>query len=71
MMQLHQASYLGEDSGSQAIAGQSSRIVKQFWRNLKTVSQIVSHRTFSAPQSLLQTQLDLEAKIGIGWLMPD
>jgi hypothetical protein len=65
-MFMRRPSYLGEDSGSQAIAGQSSRILKQFWNNPKVVSQTVSHRLSEPPNSLLLKQLELEARVGIG-----
>jgi len=65
-MFMRRPSYLGEDSGSQAIAGESSRILKQFWNNPKIVSQTVSHWLSETPNSLLHTQLELEAGVGIG-----
>jgi hypothetical protein len=46
--------------------GQSSRILKQSWKNPKIVSQTVSHRLSWTPNSLLHTQLELEARVGIG-----
>jgi hypothetical protein len=64
-MFMRRPSYLGEDSGSQAIPGQSSRILKQFWSNPKVVSQTVSHWLSEPPNSLLHTQLELEARVGI------
>jgi hypothetical protein len=42
-MFMRHPAYRGEDSGGQAIAGESSRIVAQFWNNPKIVSQTVSH----------------------------
>jgi hypothetical protein len=57
--------YLGEDSGSQAIAGEFSRILKQSWNNPKIVSQTVSHWLPESPNPLLHTQLELEARVGI------
>jgi hypothetical protein len=60
-MFMRHPSYLGEDSGSQAIAGESSRIVKQSWNNPK----IVSHCLPETPNPLLHTQLGMEAGVGI------
>jgi hypothetical protein len=65
-MFMRHPSYLGEYSGSQAIAGESSRILKQSWNNPKIVSQTVSHRLPHFPNSLLLKQLELEARVGIG-----
>lgn len=62
---MRRPSYLGEDSGSQAITGQPPRIVKQSWTNPIIVSQTVSHWLFQRPNSLLHTQLKLEARVGI------
>jgi hypothetical protein len=67
-MFMRHPSYLGEDSGSQAIAGESSRILKQSWANPKIVSQTVSRWPSHFPNSLLHKQLDLEARVGIGLL---
>jgi hypothetical protein len=67
-MFMRHPSYLGEDSGSQAIAGESSRILKQSWANPKIVSQTVSHWLSHFPNSLLHNQLELEARVGIGRL---
>jgi hypothetical protein len=61
-MFMRRPSYLDEDSGSQAIAGESSRILKQSWSNPKIVSQTVSHWPSHFPNSLLHTQLELEAR---------
>ena len=58
---MARASYLGKDSGRQAIAGESSRILKQFWNNPKNVSHWLSE----TPNSLLHAQLELEARVGI------
>jgi hypothetical protein len=44
---------LGEDSGSQAIAGESSRILKQFWNNPKIVGQTVSNWLSEPPKQLM------------------
>jgi hypothetical protein len=64
-MFMRRPSYLDEDSGSQAIAGESSQIVEQSWNNPKIVSQTVSHWPSHFPNSLLQAQLELEARVGI------
>ena len=64
-MFMRRPSYLDEDSGSQAIAGESSRILKQSWNNPKIVSQTVSHWASETPNSVLHTQLELEARVGI------
>src|SRR5271168_287928 len=64
-MFMRHPSYLGEDSGSQAIAGESSRILKQSWNNPKIVSQTVSRRLSHFPNSLLLKQQELEARVGI------
>ena len=68
-MFMRRPSYLDEDSGSKALAGESSRIVEQFWNNPKnvsqTVSQTVSHWLSATHNSLLHTQLELEARVGI------
>src|SRR5271168_3928457 len=69
-MFMRHPAYLGEDSGSQAIAGESSRIVKQSWNNPKIVSQTVSHWLSAASNSLLHTQLEMEARVGIGEAKP-
>ena len=66
---MRRPSYQGEDSGGQAIAGASSRILKQSWSNPKVVSQTVSHWLTETPNSLLHTQLELEARVGIGQLL--
>jgi hypothetical protein len=50
--------YFGEDSGSQAIAGEFSRILEQFWSNPKIVSQWLF-------KPLLHSQMELEARVGI------
>jgi hypothetical protein len=63
---MRHPAYLGEDSGSQAIAGESSRIVEQFWSNPKIVSQTVSHWLSESPNPLPHTRLELEARVGIG-----
>jgi hypothetical protein len=63
---MRHPSYLGEDSGSQAIAGESPRILEQSWNNPKIVSQTVSRRLSRFPNSLLHKQLELEARVGIG-----
>jgi hypothetical protein len=65
-MFMRRPAYLGEDSGSQAIAGESSRIVKQFWSNPKIVSQTVSHRLSKPPKPLPLMRMELEARVGIG-----
>jgi hypothetical protein len=65
-MFMRHPAYRGEDSGSQAIAGESSRILKQSWANPKIISQTVSHWLSLTPNSLLHTQLELEARVGIG-----
>ena len=62
---MRHPAYLGEDSGSQAIAGESSRILKQSWANPKIVSQTVSHWLSVTPNSLLHTQLEMDARVGI------
>ena len=67
-MFMRRPSYLGEDSGGQAIVGESSQIVKQYWNNPKIVSQTVSHWLSESPNSLLLMQLELEARVGIGQL---
>jgi hypothetical protein len=64
-MFMRHPAYLGEDSGSQAIAGEFSRIVEQFWSNPKIVSQTVSHWLSETPNPLLHPQLELEAGVGI------
>lgn len=69
-MFMRRPAYLGEDSGSQAIAGESPRILEQFWNNPKIVSQTVSHWLPHFPNSKLHTQLELEARVGIGELSP-
>jgi hypothetical protein len=69
-MFMRRPSYLGEDSGSQAIAGESSRILEQSWNNPKIVSQTVSHWLSVTLKSLLHTQLELEARVGIGHIFP-
>jgi len=63
---MRHPAYLGEDSGSQAIAGEFSRILKQSWSNPKIVSQTVSHRLSKPPKPLLHSQMELEARVGIG-----
>jgi hypothetical protein len=67
---MRRPSYLDEDSDSQAIAGESSRILKQSWNNPKvvsqTVSQTVSRWASETPNSLLLQQLGMEARVGIG-----
>jgi len=65
-MFMRRPSYLGEDFGSQALAGQSSRVLKKLWINPKVVSQIVSHRLQNLLISVLLNQRELEAKVGIG-----
>jgi hypothetical protein len=65
-MFMRRPSYLDEDSGGQAIAGESSQILKQFWNNPKVVSQTVSHWLSLTPNSMLLKQLELEARVGIG-----
>ena len=60
-MFMRRSSYLGEDSGGQAIFGESFQIVEQSWNNPKIVSQTVSHWLSESPNSLLLMQLDLEA----------
>ena len=62
---MRHPAYLGEDSGSQAIAGESSRILKQSWANPKIVSQTVSHWLSETPNSLPHMRLELEARVGI------
>ena len=62
---MRHPAYLGEDSGSQAIAGEFSRILAQFWSNPKIVNQTVSHWLSASPNPLLHTQLELEARVGI------
>src|ERR1039457_1313149 len=47
------------------MAGESSRILEQSWNNPKIVSQTVSHWLSESPNSLLHTQLELEARVGI------
>jgi hypothetical protein len=69
-MFMRRPSYLGEDSGSQAIVGESSQILEQFWNNPKIVSQTVSHWPSHFPNSLLLKQLELEAEVGIGRFTP-
>jgi len=69
-MFMRHPAYLGEDSGSQAIAGESSRILEQSWNNPKIVSQTVSHWLSVSPNSLLHMQLELEARVGIGQISP-
>jgi hypothetical protein len=69
-MFMRRPSYLDEDSGSQAIAGESSRILEQSWSNPKIVSQTVSHWASETPNSLLHAQLELEARVGIGQISP-
>jgi hypothetical protein len=69
-MFMRRPSYLGEDSGSQAIAEEFSRILEQYWSNPKIVSQTVSHWLSVSPNPLLHTQLELEARVGIGHLSP-
>src|ERR1039458_4305006 len=69
-MFMRRPSYLGEDSGGQAIVGESSQIVKQYWNNPKIVSQTVSHWLSESPNSLLLMQLKLEARVGIGRVSP-
>jgi hypothetical protein len=69
-MFMRHPAYLDEDSGSQAIAGESSRIVEQFWSNPKIVSQTVSHWLSLRPKPLLHTQLRMEARVGIGHIFP-
>jgi hypothetical protein len=69
-MFMRHPSYLDEDSGSQAIAGESSRILEQSWNNPKIVSQTVSPWLPHFPNSLLQAQLELEARVGIGQFTP-
>src|ERR1035438_6948914 len=64
-MFMRRPSYLGEDSGGQAIVGESSQIVKQYWNDPKIVSQTVSHWLSESPNSLLLMQLELEARVGI------
>jgi hypothetical protein len=66
-MFMRHPAYLGEDSGNQAIAGESSRILKQFWGNRK----IVSHWLSETPNPLPHTRLELEARVEIGRLMSD
>jgi hypothetical protein len=63
---MRRPSYLDEDSGSQAIVGQSAQILEQSWSNPKIVSQTVSHWLSETPNSLLHSQLELEARVGIG-----
>jgi hypothetical protein len=69
-MFMRRPSYWSEDSGSQAIVGQCTQILKQSWNNPKivsqTVSQTVSHWLSHFPNSLLHAQLELEARVGIG-----
>jgi hypothetical protein len=60
-MFMRHPAYLGEDSGNQAIAGESSRILKQFWGNRK----IVSHWLSETPNPLPHTRLELEARVEI------
>jgi hypothetical protein len=55
-MFMRRPSYLGEDSGRQAIVGQCAQILKQSWNNPKIVSHSVSHRPFQNPKSLLHKQ---------------
>jgi hypothetical protein len=69
-MFMRRPSYLDEDSGSQAIVGQSAQILEQSWNNPKIVSQTVSHWLSHFPNSLLQPQLELEARVGIGQFTP-
>jgi hypothetical protein len=64
-MFMRHPSYLGEDSGSQAIAGESSRILEQSWANPKIVSQTVSRWLSYFHNPLLHMQLRLEAEVGI------
>jgi hypothetical protein len=64
-MFMRHPAYLGEDSGSQAIAGEFSRILEQFWSNPKIVSQTVSHWLSEPPKPLLHSQMELEARVGI------
>jgi hypothetical protein len=64
-MFMRRPSYLGEDSGSQAIAGEFSRIVAQSRNDPKIVSQTVSHWLSHFPNPLLHTLLRLEARVGI------
>src|SRR5271163_2613824 len=69
-MFMRHPAYPGEDSGSQAIAGESSRIVEQFWSNPKIVSQTVSHWLSETPNPLPHTRLELEARVGIERVPP-
>jgi hypothetical protein len=69
-MFMRRPSYFDEDSGSQAIVGQCAQILKQSWNNPKIVSQTVSHWLSHFPNSLLHTQLELEARVGIGQISP-
>jgi hypothetical protein len=69
-MFMRHPAYLGEDSGSQAIAGESSRIVEQFWSNPKIVSQTFGHWLSETPNPLPHTRSELEARVGIGHIFP-